>query len=344
VNENAESNEQQPEGYPAIPIDVAAKHTTPAQPATEQQLRETEEKIEEQIGERMTAFERSIVRLTRWGLAVTIVTGIVFAGQLYEMITGGTQTDKLVEYARKQSDAAEKMRQAAENIVSQEQRIADNAKDALDASNRQSKIALDTSIESARQDRRPWVGLRDFRCENCTSELKQPQTDQPSQPFQPFNRIETLHIGNMFGVMENTGKTPAVQLIVNAVFTNRMGGEQIPDYASISTEVGKAYEVPMHVPPDMAAEIGRTLELIQRYRGAAPTVLPPNANRILPMVGGLQMERNHMARLEDKKIAYIIGKITYYSTERNREYVTTFCLMNEIGAEFRFCPTGNDMQ
>ncbi len=86
MNEDGDPNQQQPEG--GAGVHNVRENSIPAQPATEQQLRETEQKIEGQIEERMTGFERSMVRLTRYGLAVTILTGIIFAGQLYEMITG----------------------------------------------------------------------------------------------------------------------------------------------------------------------------------------------------------------------------------------------------------------
>jgi hypothetical protein len=48
----------------------------------------------------MSAFERSMLRLTRAAVIISVLTGLIFAGQLYEMITGGTQTDKLVGYAK----------------------------------------------------------------------------------------------------------------------------------------------------------------------------------------------------------------------------------------------------
>ena len=57
------------------------------------------------------------------------------------------------------SGAADKIRQASEGMVTQEQRIADNAKKAMDAGNRQAKAALDASIASSRSDQRAYVTI-----------------------------------------------------------------------------------------------------------------------------------------------------------------------------------------
>jgi hypothetical protein len=98
--DNKEQSAQNKGGAQEITAPKTAENPLAAQPATEQELRAAEQKIEQQIDERMTGFERSMVRLTRFGLAITILTGIIFAGQLYEMISGGTQTDKLIGYAQ----------------------------------------------------------------------------------------------------------------------------------------------------------------------------------------------------------------------------------------------------
>jgi hypothetical protein len=58
------------------------------------------------------------------------------------------------------SSAADKIRQAAEDMVLQDQRIADNAQKATDASNAQSRAALDASIAASRSDQRAWIVLR----------------------------------------------------------------------------------------------------------------------------------------------------------------------------------------
>ena len=67
-------------------------------------------------------------------------------------IAAGKQADKMKDM----SDAADKIRQAAEGMVTQEQRIADNAQKSLDAGNKQSKAALDFTIAASRLDQRAW--------------------------------------------------------------------------------------------------------------------------------------------------------------------------------------------
>ena len=64
------------EGHGA-PVVSEPGNGNPAQPATAQQLEQTETRIEE----RMSGFERSMIRLTRAGIIIGIVTGLIFAGQ-----------------------------------------------------------------------------------------------------------------------------------------------------------------------------------------------------------------------------------------------------------------------
>jgi hypothetical protein len=116
----------------------------------------------------MTGFERSTVRLAQVALGISILAAIFVCLQWWEMHSGATDTHTLAEAAKKQADkmetmsgAAEKIRLAAEGMVEQDKRIADNAQKSLDASNRQSKAALDASIASSREDQRAWLGVGD---------------------------------------------------------------------------------------------------------------------------------------------------------------------------------------
>lgn len=45
----------------------------------------------------------------------------------------------------------------------------------------------------------------------------------------------------------------------------------------------------------------------------------------------------------EKTVFYAVGKITYYDTRRYKMHVGRVCLINESGVDFRFCPSGNDM-
>ena len=69
MSDSEQSNLQAAGTQPESTAEVAER-TTPKQPATEQQLKKTEEKIDE----RMSAFERSTIRLTRVAVGVAILT------------------------------------------------------------------------------------------------------------------------------------------------------------------------------------------------------------------------------------------------------------------------------
>jgi hypothetical protein len=155
--------------------------------------------------------------------------------------------------------------------------------------------------------------------------------------------METFNIGKVVAIIENTGKTPAVQTTIESVFSRRTGKDPIPDYDSIAREQ-KLPEIPSNIPPNIAAEMAQTSELLKRFRGPSPMVLPPNSPREYPFIQNFHTTRDTVARIENKVIVYAVGKIRYHGTEGNTEYTTTFCLMNEGGTDFRFCPTGNDMK
>ena len=98
-------------------------------------------------------------------LLTAVIAGTSYL-QWHEIKSGGQDTHDLAVHAKEQADkmkdmseAAEKIRLAAEGMVTQEQRIADNAKLASEASNRQSKTALDASIAASRNDQRAWLGI-----------------------------------------------------------------------------------------------------------------------------------------------------------------------------------------
>jgi len=90
------------------------------------------------------------------------------------------------------SDAADKIRRAAQDMVVQDQRIADNAKASLDASNKRTRDALDASVAASRLDERPWLVPSGFRL-----------SEEPG--------LDTGVTVTVFVV--NTGKTPALELV-----------------------------------------------------------------------------------------------------------------------------------
>jgi len=243
---------------------------------------------------------------------------------LKEIRKGGNDTHDLAQAAKDQADATKKVAERALAQANATNALARQAKRSADIADR----AMAANIESASEDRRSWVGLRDFRCDGCTSDAD-----------------GTLIIGEMFGVMENTGKTPAIQMVVSAVWTDRKGADPIPDYDTIQAEINKRdpYAIPSHLSADLTARIAKEMEIMKRFTEPPKTVLPPNAARVLPIIGRAKMGRNKIASIEERKIFYVVGKIVYFNTWEDKPRTTRFCLMNDFGSDFRFCPTGNDM-
>jgi hypothetical protein len=118
-------------------------------------------------------------------MLATVVYSVVAGWTLREIHNGGSDTHILAQAADAQakkmgdmSTAADKIRQAAENMVAQEKRIANSAQSALNA-----------SIATARFDQRAWVGPVAIREPNFS-------------PRQDLSVI--VEIGN-------SGKTPALR-------------------------------------------------------------------------------------------------------------------------------------
>ena len=91
---------------------------------------------------------------------------LVGLGTLYEVLEGGKDTHELALRAKEQadkmkdmSDAADKIRQAAEGMVTQEQRIADFSSNAIQRNTDMAKAAIANSQAVFRDEQRAWVGI-----------------------------------------------------------------------------------------------------------------------------------------------------------------------------------------
>jgi hypothetical protein len=157
----------------------------------------------------------------------------------------------------------------------------------------------------------------------------------------------SLAIGDLSAVLVNTGKTPAIDMIVNSVLATAKAGDPIPTYDSIERNMQareeRAFSIPSYLPPDMAADIAKTMEFEKRKILPSKEVLAPNAARGIQIIAGLRQGREKMVRMEDKIVVYGLGKIIYYDMSRKIQHVTMFCVMNDFGASFRYCTTGNEM-
>jgi hypothetical protein len=272
-----------------------------------------------------------IAIFTLVSLLVSVGTFLILKGQLKEMHDSGTDTHDLAVAAGQQAIAANTQSQQA---IAQTSKMSESLKktdDLIKATNvlavqakRQADAARDAmsaAAESSNQDRRPWVGLQSLQCNNC--------------------KIETdgsFVVGDLSAFLVNTGKTPAVDMIVTYDFISIKASEPIPTYDLIEKET-----VPPNLPPDVAASVARTLALVKRSITLSKEVLAPNASRGITIIARLKQERKMMANIEDQNVVYGLGKITYYDTIHTIQHTTMFCVMNEVGASFRFCPSGNQM-
>jgi cell division protein FtsL len=160
------------------------------EPATAQQLADVEKE--------MTGFERATLGWAKVAVLMSGLAAIFVCAQWYEMHVGGQDTHALAEAAKKQSDkmsnmsdAADKIRQAAQDMVVQDQRIADNAQRAMDASNKQSQASIQATRDAMRLDQRAWVSA-------------EPATGVPTN-----EGSYTIQFP-----IKNTGKTPATNVAV----------------------------------------------------------------------------------------------------------------------------------
>jgi hypothetical protein len=144
-----------------------------------------------------------------------------FAGwQLYEIHSGAKDTHDLAVAAGKQADkmkdmsgAADKIRQAAEGMVLQEKQIADNAKEAMDTSNRQAKAALDASIAASRSDQRAYVTIG--RPDGTVADIIWPKDEKGNAGlmvyFQNNGRLPAkFNWGSQPGIIEMVPADPTV--------------------------------------------------------------------------------------------------------------------------------------
>jgi hypothetical protein len=130
----------------------------------------------------------------------------ILKNQLREMHEGGLDTHTLAQaadtQAKKMADmftAADKIRQAAEGMVAQEQRMADNSQKALESSTQQSKASLDASIATARDEQRAWM-------------FAVAETAGFPGGIPPVNAPLMVRVN-----YQNTGRTPAIKTITCVV-------------------------------------------------------------------------------------------------------------------------------
>jgi hypothetical protein len=101
-----------------------------------------------------------MLRLTWAAVIVSVLSALVFGGQLYEMITGGTATDNLVKYAGVQANASSDQADAAQQFSDTAEDINGRMSDAVEqlaAAAKNAKAGIGATQRAMRLDQRAWV-------------------------------------------------------------------------------------------------------------------------------------------------------------------------------------------
>jgi hypothetical protein len=259
--------------------------------------------------------------------------------QWQEMKASGGDTHDLAVSAGKQADFAktqsqqaiaqtEKMTDLVEKATAQAKAtndLAGQAKRSADIADQ----ALKSSVESGWQDRRPWVGLQGYQCNSCSE------------------TADYFTVGSLMGVMANTGRTPAVRMVVYT--TAEIGvpkDDPVPDWDSMERDSERRFEemmkrMPPNAPPDVKASIAKSIETTKRDM-SIQVVLAPGATQVLKLLGKTNIGRPKDIRARFETVHYVVGKITYYETRLDsKQHTTKFCLINDFGSDFHFCSSGN---
>lgn len=293
---------------------IAASRTeenAPPQPvATERQLQKTEQKIEE----RMSAFERSMIRLTWAAVIISVLSFVVFAGQLYEMWAGGTATDKLVEYAKTQANASSDIADAAQQFsdtADDTNASISDATDQLRITANNAKQSLDASIAQFRLEQRAWVGV----------------SSHSVTKFDQNGVIAAI-------MLSNTGRTPARNVRVHvrtAAVNTTLDG---PSEDEIKSLTAHPWEQKSDIPPE-----GRMILSINEFPSGQNFT---TENRTL--AEGLKFR---FQAIKDGRLhVYYYGVIRYEDVS-HRQHSTKFCLFigdpstNPPG--MNVCPEFNSM-
>jgi hypothetical protein len=245
--------------------------------------------------------------------AVIAATGIV---GIILVIKGSEDGHKMLVAAEQQACAAQRFAKSAEMI------------------NEGIRSASRQAADRALQDSRPWVGLRESSCENCTLE-------DYSRP------------GRAFGILENTGKTPAIEIRVDWAVTTQNAAQPVPSYDKIMRFIEKP---PFRVGSSLRGESRRKAQqmvnALNNVLSSEIFVIPPGATHPMPMLDvGTDLGNVVSSELKNNQITYAVGRVTYQSPWRDGIHTTNFC-MREIPQTtqrnvpyilFKFCTTGNSM-
>lgn len=266
----------------------------------------------------------------------------VMKKQLNEIHSGSKDTHDVAVAAGKQADAAKTQSEQAiqqtatmgqslsktDDLIRATVDLAKQAKRSADIAS----LALKANEESTEQERRPWVGIMAVQCSNCVSK-----------------QDRSLSIGQLFATVANTGKTPALDLTINAFSTTRKREDQIPDmeteFRKSNDMTAKGLQAPTWLPPDERARMQKEMDVEAQYILPPKQVLPPNGAIVINLISSVLYGPQDILKLGrmDERIVYAFVEIKYSETGRKIQHTTHVCLMNDFGNNFRFCPSGNNM-
>jgi hypothetical protein len=310
VNGEREPDNRVPDPGQAAPVAISEKRPTkPEKPATEERLNAAEKKIEE----RMSAFERSTIRLTRMAIGVSIVVGLAVCAQWWEMHQGGIDTHNLADAAAKTEKSAEKSAQASRDFADNAAKINAGISTAVDKLNMQAgelqesvaqatRLATSTekTAQSAREgietnrdalllENRAWLGVI---AENVTE-------------------FEAGKVIKAEITLTNSGKTPASQV---------KEGVDVQGFPAIPN-------TPL-------------------LFGLRPTAaIPPQASHILQFTSPAVLSGIELGKIKDKSAFLVLRGIIQYEDFNKVQRQTNVCMFmsDPTTKKLSFCEAGNDM-
>ena len=143
--------------------------------------------------EKMSKSDKIMIWATCVIAAGTIVSAGAIVLQWREMVSGGTATDNLVNYAKVQANAASDQAEAAQQFSDTSEDIngrMSEAVDQLNAAASSAKAGIEATQESMRQEQRAWAGMMQI-------------TGIP-EAGKPFHATV---------IFQNTGRTPAIDFV-----------------------------------------------------------------------------------------------------------------------------------
>jgi hypothetical protein len=237
----------------------------------------------------------------------------------------GVMKDQLTEMQRSGEQSTEQVWKAIGNL-NWMARSADwsqkETQQAIESSERQSRKALQASIDASQLDQRAWVGV-----------LNTPDTAE-LVPDGRGNYIFPTFVKFLFA---NTGKTPARKVSINWTTTYRPIRSPVPTYDQAVKENQELETGGNPIP-------GFTHGLISPGNGGE--VIPPSSP--VPFTSTLTAARTYPiidTKTHQQNVMYVLGELTYFDVFDKRRRTLVCVEYPGLGiVKVTFCQTGNWME